>query len=526
MPRRIPRLLWLVIPLAYILYFHGLGAFGLLGPDEPRYASIGREMARSGDWVTPRLWGQPWFEKPALLYWMTGAAFRLGLGTSLAPRLPVAMMAVAFLGFYWWIVRREFGSYVAWLATLILGTSGMWLGFSQVGVTDLPLAATFSAAMLLALPWAARRDARFLPAAGAMLGLAVLAKGLTPLVLAAPVLPVAWFARRSTKSLTAEAPGRGEERRLAWLLGVGALAMRVIAPFLAVALPWYLLCSMRNGSAFLTDFFWRQHFLRFTSGALMHGQPWWYYLPVFAAAFLPWTPLLVLSVRGAPRWDVRRLLLLAWVAFGLIFFSLSVNKLAGYILPLLPAAALLAALALAEAAGAGMWLAACALLLAALPMAGAVLPAALVSGLSQAPWPVFQWVWLAPAAMAAAAWALEKRGRRLAAVAAIAAGAGASMLYVKQTALPEVDRAASARGLWLQVAPHAGETCVDTLQRDWRYGLNYYSVTPLPDCAAQPRPLRVRQLPGRPPFPTAASPPAMVDPLTPGVVISRSEPMP
>ena len=68
MPRKIPRLLWLAVPLAYFLYFYRLDAAGLIGPDEPRYASIGREMARSGDWITPRLWGLPWFEKPALLY--------------------------------------------------------------------------------------------------------------------------------------------------------------------------------------------------------------------------------------------------------------------------------------------------------------------------------------------------------------------------------------------------------------------------------------------------------------------------
>ena len=75
---RIPRLLWLALPAAYLLYFFRLGAIGLIGPDEPRYAAIGRAMAASGDWITPRLWGQPWFEKPALLYWMSGAAFGSG----------------------------------------------------------------------------------------------------------------------------------------------------------------------------------------------------------------------------------------------------------------------------------------------------------------------------------------------------------------------------------------------------------------------------------------------------------------
>src|SRR5689334_16562351 len=97
MPRKIPRVLWIVLPLAYLQYFHHLNAVGVFGPDEPRYASISREMAQSGDWITPRLWGEAWFEKPALLYWMSGLGFRLGLGPELAPRVPVALFAVLFL---------------------------------------------------------------------------------------------------------------------------------------------------------------------------------------------------------------------------------------------------------------------------------------------------------------------------------------------------------------------------------------------------------------------------------------------
>src|SRR5437762_4271382 len=100
--RRRPMAYATVAFLLFWLYFFRLTGTGLLGPDEPRYAAIGREMARSGDWVTPRLWGQPWFEKPALLYWMTGAAFRLGLGDELAPRLPSAMIGALFLGFFYW----------------------------------------------------------------------------------------------------------------------------------------------------------------------------------------------------------------------------------------------------------------------------------------------------------------------------------------------------------------------------------------------------------------------------------------
>jgi len=93
----------------FFLYFFGLTRTGLLGPDEPRYAAIGRAMAATGDWITPLLWGAPWFEKPALLYWMTAAGFKAGLGVDLAPRLPVAIASVAFLVYFFVVMRREFG---------------------------------------------------------------------------------------------------------------------------------------------------------------------------------------------------------------------------------------------------------------------------------------------------------------------------------------------------------------------------------------------------------------------------------
>jgi 4-amino-4-deoxy-L-arabinose transferase-like glycosyltransferase len=142
MARKNPLVLWLVLPLALLLYFYHLAAVGLIGPDEPRYAAIARTMASSGDWITPRLLGQPWFEKPALLYWMEAVFFRAGFGAEIAPRLPIALLAVAFLAFYWWILRREFGGRPAIFATAILGTSAAWLVSSQIGTTDLPLAAT------------------------------------------------------------------------------------------------------------------------------------------------------------------------------------------------------------------------------------------------------------------------------------------------------------------------------------------------------------------------------------------------
>ena len=508
MPRKIPRLVWAVLALAYLLYFYGLGAIGLLGKDEPRYASVAREMARSGDWVTPRLWGQPWFEKPALSYWMIGAGFRLGLAPDLAPRLPMALLAVAFLGFFWWILQREFGCRAAWMATLILGTTGMWLGYSQVGVTDLPLAATFSSAMLLCLPWVSTRDPKFLLPAAAMLGLAVLAKGLVPLALAAPLI---WWTQPWWIS-----PAQKQSRTQVPLLSM-------IAAFALVALPWYLLCYSRNGRAFFDDFILKQHFARITSSSLLHVQPWWFYLRWLPGELLPWTPLLLLLAVPAAYRDPRRRFLLALVLFGLLAFSIPVNKLPGYVLPVVPALAALMGVALDEVAagtaGTRLMLACCGMVLMVFPVAAAVLPEALNRGLTRVALPAFQPVWLLAVAPAVLAWWLEGRGRRLAAVFTVAAGVGLGVSYLKWAVSPELNRAVSARDLWAQIAGRAGQVCVDNVDQNWRFGLNYYSVTPLPECSAQSMPWWVRQAPGEPARLEAAPavwepvPGATVDPL-------------
>jgi len=371
----------------------------------------------------------------------------------------------------------------------------------------LPLTATFSAAMLLCLPWVGRRDPRYLPAAAAMLGFAVLAKGLVPLALAVPLL---WWTGQWWKGPWWKGPwwtGPWWTERPA--LRVRA-ALRIAIPFLVVAMPWYLLCYWRNGWPFIDDFILKQHFARITSASLMHVQPWWFYLKWLPGELLPWTPLLLLLLRRRAYRDPRRRFLLALALFGLLVFSIPVNKLPGYVLPLIPAMAALMAVALEEEAdGAGNarpCLVACGLVLVAFPIAAAVLPEAVGRGLSRVARPHFQTAWLLAALPAVGAWLLEARGKRLAAVFTVAAGVAAGVYYLKATVVPELNQRVSARDLWGQVSPHAGEVCVDGLESSWRYGLNYYSVTPLPECAETPTAWRVRQEPGGPPYLEAGSP--------------------
>ena len=133
------RVLFPALLLIGLVYAFGLGHSGLLGPDEPRYASIGRAMAQSGDWVTPRLMGKPWFEKPALLYWLVGLGHRLGLHSEWAARVPVALLSVAFLGFFAFALRRLAGASASLFGTMMLASMAGWIAFSQVAATDLPL---------------------------------------------------------------------------------------------------------------------------------------------------------------------------------------------------------------------------------------------------------------------------------------------------------------------------------------------------------------------------------------------------
>jgi 4-amino-4-deoxy-L-arabinose transferase-like glycosyltransferase len=447
-------------PIVYLLFFYGLTTSGLLGPDEPRYAAIGREMALSGDWITPRLWGEPWFEKPPLLYWLTALGFKMGLSEDLAPRLPVALIGAGFILLFFHYTRREFGERAALYASGILATSAGWLAYSHVAVTDIPLAATFSAALMLTLPWVRSGGRRGLLAAGVLLGLAVLAKGFVPLVLIAPLL---WIAGRRWADL---------------LILAGSAVL--------VALPWYALCYLENGDAFVNEFIWKHHFSRFSSGALQHVQPWWFYVPVLLGLLFPWSPLISLLPHRTA--DNRRRLLLLVIAFGFVFFSAATNKLPGYLLPLLPSIAAIAGVRLAEVNRVTGLLGSCAALLLLVPLIAGILPQALTGGLTNVSIEAAGW-WLAvpvAGALAAVIW-LMRRNQRTYAVATIVISATLGVGYLKSQVFPDLDRIVSARPIWLRIQGSEEQYCLDQVHRRIRYGLNYYSVRPLPDCAEEPQ---------------------------------------
>lgn len=434
----------------YFLYFHGLTSVGLIGPDEPRYASVARDMALTGDWITPRLWGDAWFEKPALEYWGQALAFKLGLGDDLSPRLFNAICAAVFVWFFYRTLAREFSPQVARSSTTILATSIAWIAEARIAVMDMPLAASFSAAMLFAL----RGN---LAMCGVLLGVAMLAKGLVGLALA---LPLVWWLRHEWRKFPAA------------LMGLAI-----------VAAPWYAAVTLRHGAVFLNEFFVKHHFSRFAEGALQHVQPWWFFVPVLLAGLFPWTPLVALLRRPADR---REEFLWMWLLWGLLFFSASRNKLPGYALPLIPPLAVLLGIAISRAAQPKAWAAACGALLCLTPVAAAVLPEALAGGLSRATfaWPLLAMLAVGAAGVVAGLW---KRELAVAGVTALC------VTLLGMQVFPVLDERASARGMWLQIARQRERVCIEQLHRSWRYGLNYYLGRPVPECIYEPRPVRLFQ---------------------------------
>lgn len=327
----------LVVIVLGICLFSGLSAVGLIGPDEPRYASIAQHMAGTGDWITPKLYGQPWFEKPILYYWASAALFKSLLSSEWAARLPsaigalVSSLAMAALAFW------RYGRRTARSTLLIFSTSVAVIAFSRSAGPDMLFTAALSLALFSAVSILEKRgafpvdplrhrpgDKLDLALLGVWLGLGTLAKGPAALLLAGGSV-LLWAI--GTKNL----------RRSFHMLHPLA-----ILSFAVVTLPWYLLCARANPS-FFRVFLWEHNFQRYLTPMFQHRQPFWFFIPILLLGLLPWSALLIGPLSDAARilrdgsWRSSPGFFIAcWATFPLLFFSFSQSKLPEYILPLFP----------------------------------------------------------------------------------------------------------------------------------------------------------------------------------------------
>lgn len=317
--------------LGLVSFFFGLGRLALLGPDEPRYAEIAREMFASGDFISPRLCGCLWFEKPALYYWMAAASYGLFGVSEFSARLPSALGAIATALFLFYAAARSAGLRAAFISALLLVSSAAFIGFGRAASMDMLLASSISFALLSFHLWAldlGRRRIFWWALAWAAAGASVLAKGLVGLALISMTVSAYVLMRRPRSIRTGE-----------------LLAGLII--FSVVVSTWYLPVTLRHGWEFIEEFFINHHFLRYLTDRYRHPQPIYFYPIVMVIGAIPWSFFLLGAAARfclARGRDLDDLSLLAWLwlIVPLVFFSFSASKLPGYILPAFPAAAILA----------------------------------------------------------------------------------------------------------------------------------------------------------------------------------------
>ncbi len=330
---------WMLLGVAglacYVSFFSGMTVFGLVGPDEPRYAAIARAMADTGDWITPKLHGEAWLEKPILYYWVAAAGYRLLGDGELAARLPSILGSLATMLAIGWLGWRHFGRTTALLFAVLFPSSIATLVFARAATTDTIFTSTLTLALAAALPvviWPRGVAGRgFEVGWGAALGLAVLAKGPAGVLLAGSSSVIG--------TLLVGRPDRIWRLASPW----------AILTFFAVALPWYVLVGVANPE-FVQVFLVSHNVERFLTPVFRHVQPFWFFGPVMILALAPWTAWIVGVAReGRAALEARAgegaasVFLACWVVFPVVFFSLSQSKLPGYVLPSVPPAILLLA---------------------------------------------------------------------------------------------------------------------------------------------------------------------------------------
>ena len=290
------------------------------------FLDAARGMVESGDWIVPRYQGRPFFDKPALAYWLMAASMTAWGPTATAGRLVSALAAVATVAATLWLGTLVAGRRAALYGSFVLATTVGFLSFGRLAMSDMLLALWCTTAVALGVrAFGADRGAATLPLLGAVLGLGFLTKG--PIALLLPAFALALLARAARRE------GRPWPPSGAW---VGAAA--VFAP---IALGWFAAVAWRLGPEPIRYFFLSENLERFAGETYDAARPAWYYLGAYLALGLPWSPLLALPLARAWRGGDRTLrFLLGWAALMLVPLSLSRGKIDYYLLPLLPALSL------------------------------------------------------------------------------------------------------------------------------------------------------------------------------------------
>lgn len=313
--------LLLVMALALFTVFFGIGGVPLLDPDEPVYAETAREMLQTGDFLSPRIFGDYWYDKPPMYYWLVALAQAIFGDNEFAARFPAALMATGTAVMVYLSGTKLFNERVGFWSSLVLTTCIQFFYMGKAAVTDTTLLFFMTGALL------AYAHKRYWLMYIAM-GLATVTKGPIGIVFPGTIIFLYLLCRR----------------QLGQLLHIHMI--RGLLVYLLVAAPWYYAMYTVHGNAFIETFLGFHNVTRFTTPEHASRVTFWYYFPVVILGLFPWTGMLCQAVKASicdsRIDDLEKLLFMhIWAGFVFIFFTICKTKLVSYILPMFPPLAII-----------------------------------------------------------------------------------------------------------------------------------------------------------------------------------------
>jgi 4-amino-4-deoxy-L-arabinose transferase-like glycosyltransferase len=321
-----------VIILTVFIAFFNLGSFTLFDVDEAVFSTATKEMIESGDWITPIYNGENRYDKPILFYWLMAASYKMFGVNEFGARFPSALASTVLIIAVFFFVRSVCNDERAFCAAIASALSIYFLAYSHAAVTDMTLTLFIALSLFCFYLWihgdAKSKTTKNMYHFGFYVfsALALLTKGLIGIVFPFGIAVVYMFVTDGWKGM----------KRVFSLKG--------IILFMLISLPWFVAQLAINGQEFFDQFFMKHHFKRYTGIISGHKGPLYYYIPVLLIGLFPWVSFLPAGIRTAwKEKDRSQIFALTWFAFIFVFFSFSTTKLPNYILPALPATAILIA---------------------------------------------------------------------------------------------------------------------------------------------------------------------------------------
>ncbi len=317
---RFKKPLWVMLVLTILTIFINLGDIPLLDPDEPVYGETPKEMIMFNDYISPRIYGEFWYDKPPMYYWLVAGAYKLLGINEFATRVPSALLAVICVSVVYYMTAKLFDQRTGIISGVVLATSLEFFYLAKAAVTDMTLTLFLTVSLFC---FFRRKYYMFY----LFSGLATLTKG--PIGLFPGIIVIIWLAVTHRFA---------EIRRMKLIQG--------IMVWLLVVMPWYGAMYAIHGMDFINGFIGINNILRFATPEHVETAGWYFFIPVLLLGFFPWSSLLIPAITAAVKARTTAnhgilSFLLVWAAFIFLFFSISSTKLVTYILPMFPALAVI-----------------------------------------------------------------------------------------------------------------------------------------------------------------------------------------